>query len=105
MNLPVEKKLLIPLLQDLPPVLVHSREEYTVKNYQASFQCWENWVTYHKLATLLADPVSFALFILFRIQQGASYATCKAVFYGVKYMHNLHMVPDPTTQQLPMNML
>ena len=39
------------------------------------------------------------------MQTGHSFASCKAVFYGVKYIHKLYRLPDPTIRSLPTNML
>ena len=55
--------------------------------------------------SLPANAVSFALYLLYRIQQGSTYAVCKGAFYGVKHIHNLYMQPDPTDEILVVSML
>ena len=92
-------------MSSLPSVLVHSRSDNTVKNYFYAFQAWDRWAKLYGVVSLPAQAVSFALYLLYRIQQGASYAVCKGAFYGVKHVHNLYMLPDPTEQTLVENML
>ena len=55
--------------------------------------------------SLPANAVSLALYLLYRIQQGSTYAVCKGAFYGVKHIHNLYMQPDPTEEILVVSML
>ena len=57
------------------------------------------------MSSLPAQPLTVALYILSRIQQGSTYAVCKGAFYSIKHMHKLHMMPDPTLEVLPAMML
>ena len=52
-----------------------------------------------------AKVVSVALYLLSCIQNGATYAVLKMTFYGIKYIHNLHMLVDPTGNALAVNLL
>ena len=84
---------------------MHSRADSTVRNYYYAFEAWSAWAKMFQVIPLPAQPVSFALYLLAKIQQGATFAVCKGSFYGVKYVHNLYMLPDPTEQTLVINML
>ena len=101
----LENQSLKPLLSLLPSVVVHARSDNTVKNYYNAFVTWDKWAKMYGVCSLPAQPVSFALYLLARIQQGATHAVVKGAFYGVKYVHNFYMQPDPTEQVLVINML
>lgn len=105
MHVPLENQSLKPLLSLLPSVLVHARADNTVKNYYYAFQAWDKWAKAYGVCSLPAQAVSFALYLLSRIQQGDTHAVCKGAFYGIKYIHNLYMVQDPTEQTLVISML
>ena len=49
--------------------------------------------------------MTFGLYILAKIQSGDSYAVCKSAIYGVKYIHNMNFVADPTSNELVTGML
>ena len=104
-HVPLENRALLPLLNALPSVLVHSRADNTVENYYYAFQSWDRWAKLYGLVSLPAQPVSLALYLLFRIQQGGTYAVCKGAVYGIKHIHKLHMASDPTEEPLVLSML
>lgn len=64
-----------------------------------------SWAEWHHLVTMPADPLSFTIFLLHKVQLGHSFTSCKSVFYRVKYVHKLYRCRDPTTGALPTNML
>ena len=103
--MPLENQSLQPLLTSLPSILVHSRADNTVRNYYYAFQAWDRWAQSYGLVSLPAQPLSFTLYLLARIQEGATYPVVKAAVYGVKHLHNFFMVADPTEQTLVVNML
>ena len=49
--------------------------------------------------------LSFTLFLLSKLQLGHSFAACKSVFYGVKFVHKLFDLPDPTNNSRAIAML
>ena len=102
---PLENKSLQPLLASLPSILVHSRADSTVNNYFYAYQAWERWAHSYGVVPLPAQAFSFGLYLLSRIQDGSTYPVVKGAFYGVKHVHNLFMVADPTTQTLVINLL
>ena len=75
-----------------------------MKNYFYAFQAWERWAKAYGVVSLPAQPVSFTLYLLARIQEGGTYPVVKAAFYGVKHVHKFFMVPDPTEQMVVINM-
>ena len=100
----MENQYLKPLLSLLPSVVVYARSDNTFKNYYNAFGAWETWAKIYGVCQLPAQPFSFALYLLARIQQGATHAVVKGAFYGVKYVHSFYMQPDLTEQVLVINM-
>jgi integrase len=100
-----ESPSLNPLLLKLPSVLVHSRAESTTSAYFGVFSAWKRWATANHVVHLPAKPLTVSLYLLSKIQEGDSYAVCKAAFYGLKYFHTIQLQPDPTEDALVRNML
>ena len=84
---------------------MESRAESTTQTYASAFDVWSRWAAANKVSPLPAQPLTIALYLLGKIQQGHSYAVCKAAFYGIKYWHTLHLMSDPTDSLLPIRML
>ena len=61
------------MLASLPSVLVHSRADSTVRNYYYAFEAWSAWAKMFHVTSLPAQPVSFAFYLLAKIQQGANH--------------------------------
>ncbi len=101
----LENPSLAPLLKQLPEVLVHSRQGSTVRGYHGAYSAWSRWAGTYKASCMPADPITFALYLLSRIQQGHSYAVCKNIFYGIKHTHKIHLQPDPTENTLAQYLL
>ena len=101
----LENQSLAGLVVHLPRFIINSREDATVKAYFYGHGQWRDWAQWHHLTPTPADPLSFALFMLYKFQMGSSYSACRVVFYGVKYVHRLFNHADPTTHPLPVNML
>ena len=104
-SLRVESPSLLPLLRGLPEVLVHSRADRTVTAYYSVYSTWMRWANSFGVCPLPAEPLTFGLYILAKIQSGDSYAVCKSAIYGVKYIHNMNLVADPTSNELVTGML
>ena len=106
MGLPqdLENPTLRGLFDDLPHFLVRMREENTLKAYMVAYNGWSSWASHHLLQSLPANPLSFALYLLYNVQIGKTIATIKNVFYGIKFIHKGGHLPDPTKHQVVRNM-
>ncbi len=101
----VESPRLLPLLSELPEVLVHSRADRTVTSYFSVYSTWKRWAISFGVRPLPAEPLTFGLYLLAKIQNGDSYAVCKSALYGVKHIHKMNLVADPTSNDLVIGML
>ena len=52
----------------LPGILVQDRAEKTVHTYISAFRRWKKWAIQHGVTVLPADPVPFALYLVYLIQ-------------------------------------
>ena len=52
------------LAKDIPNIIVHCREENTVKKYNSSFKVWELWAKQHNCTTLPAKSFTVVFFLM-----------------------------------------
>ena len=81
------------------------REENTVKAYMVAYHGWVSWATAYSLQILPANSLSFALYLLHKVQMGHHASSIKSAFYGIKFVHKGSNHPDPTENQVVQNML
>ena len=67
----------------LPGILVQDRAEKAVHTYINAFRRWKKWAIQHGVTVLPADPVPFALCLVYLIQQVRSVAAINSIVYGV----------------------
>ena len=101
---PHRNRQLRPLLAQPPNVLVHAREDNTIKTHMSAYEQWKNWATAFSLAVIPADLMYVALFLLNRIQMGGKFSIIKNLFYGIKFVHKFKYLPDPTKHAVVNNM-
>ena len=71
----------------LPGILVQDRAEKTVHTYINAFRRWKKWAIQHGVTVLPADPVPFALYLVYLIQQVRSVSAINSIVYGVGWVH------------------
>ena len=90
---------------DLPNYLIQSRADSTVSKYNSYFNAWCKWAQAFDLKELPAEPIYIALFMLKRIQEGASAAVIESIVYAIKYFHCSVNCEDPCETPVVKNLL
>ena len=65
----------------------HLGSEKTVHTYINAFRRWKKWAIQHGVTVLPADPVPFALYLVYLIQQVRSVSAINSIVYGVGWVH------------------
>lgn len=88
------------LARILPGILVKDRAEKTVHTYISAYRRWKQWAIQHGVVALPADPVPFALYLVYLIQQVRSVASVNSIVYGVSWVHKKGGFPEPSQHPL-----
>ena len=89
------------LSRELPNVLLQSRSINTRKSYNVQFKKWIRWCKEHSIHTVFpANDFHVALFLTHLIQSGSSISVIEAVFYSLKWSHDIVGVNSPCDTNL-----
>ena len=84
------------LAKALPAVLVRDRAATTVATYLRAYKSWKSWASRHDAASLPADSVVFALYVVSLIQQTRSMSSVNSAVYGVSWVHKKSGYQEPS---------
>jgi integrase len=95
--------------RDLPTkmadFLVMSRSDSTNVKYLSYFKKWEQFITSKGGSAIPASPIHLALNLTELIDKSASSSIIASTVYGVKWVHSLRNLPDPTDNLYIKNLL
>ena len=100
-----ENDSLLPLLNNLPNVIIHCRENNTIDKYQNSVKIWQSWCKIHSTKDFPAKPLTVALYLLYLIQSDSSFPTIEGAFYAIKFYHKFLGFEDVSEILIVRNML
>ncbi len=88
------------LIQKLPVYLRLSRAASTTKAYNYLFSAFKSWCDQNELKYLPAEPLTIALFFIFKHSLDFSPQTIASYMAAIKWAHMLANQPDPTSHFL-----
>ena len=80
----------------MPNIVVHCREENTIKKYNSSFKEWKLWAKQHNFTTLPANSFTVALFLMNCIQKDYSFPKIEGIYFAIKFYHKFLGYTDPS---------
>lgn len=90
------------LAEKLPDIVMHSREDATVKQYRYGFQRWKLWAAqFEEIKALPASPMHVSLYLVSIMQYAKTSSPVTTAFYSISWAHKLAGVQDPTDHVLP----
>ncbi|XP_045209806.1 uncharacterized protein LOC123561472 [Mercenaria mercenaria] len=85
--------------------LLQSRADNTVKKYQSSFDQFKSYCDINSLVSKPALPISVAMYFTSLLDQGKSDNVVSAAYYGIKWVHNINDLQDPTENSIVKQLL
>ena len=84
------------LAERISSYLLHSRADKTNDKYRASFKKFQQFCAQKSYQSVPADPIHVTIFISTLLDQNCSFSVISAVFYAIKWVHNINNFVDPT---------
>ena len=84
------------LAERISSCLLHSRAEKTNDKYRASFKKFQQFCAQKSYKSVPADPIHVTIFVSNLLDQNCSFSVISAVFYAIKWVHNINNFVDPT---------
>ena len=89
------------LAEDVPGVVLKSRQDGTVKGYTAGFARWKRWAqNFPEIKVLPAEPRYVALYLTSIFQMSKSHAPVSNAYYSISWAHKQACVDDPTVHDI-----
>lgn len=85
--------------------LLCSKSDSTNKKYFLCFKRWEQFISSHGHSPLPACPIHVALYLNHLLENNSSFSVVSSAVYSIKWVHNLHCFPDPTTNSFVQNLV
>lgn len=85
--------------------LLKSKSDNTVSKYFYSFKRWEKFILTKGGCALPANPIHVALYITELLDSGKSESVVTAALYGIKWVHKICSLPDPTNNMFVLNLV
>ena len=85
--------------------LLHSRADKTNHKYRASFKEFQQCCAQKNYQSVPADPIHVTIFISNLLDQNCSFSVISAVFYAIKWFHNINYFVDSTENGFVKSML
>ena len=93
------------LAERISSYLLHSRADKTNDKYRASFKKFQQFCAQKNYHSVPADPIHVTIFISTLLDQNCSFSVISAVFYAIKWVHNINNFVDPTENGFVKSML
>ena len=94
------------LWNEIPSVLKSSRATNTIRKYDSYFKRFKEWTSSYRLSSLPSNYETCAVFIIYHLQAGSSYAVIESFIYAIKWYHELYCPnSDPTNHRTITNLL
>ena len=93
------------LAERISSYLLHSRADKTNDKYRASFKKFQQFCAQKNYQSVPADPIHVTIFISTLLDQNYSFSVISAVFYAIKWVHNINNFVDPTENGFVKSML
>ena len=81
------------LAEHISSYLLSSKADKTTENYNS---CFKKFKTVCADQCLPANPIHVTVFLSSLLDQNVSYSVISAVFYAIKWVHNINNYVDPT---------
>jgi hypothetical protein len=101
----IDDPILKNLASQMADKLLDSRSDTTVNKYFSYFMKWKTFITSKGGSALPASPVCIALYLTDLMNRGCSNHVISSTLYGIKWVHSLNNLQDPTENHFVKNLV